>query len=92
LDDAPEVTAQTSVAELRGLVADLTDANEAVTEAAEAAGGIELGALNSAFAGVENIAEALTGATAGNAAATINPALEGVRTAYAGIGESAGCE
>jgi hypothetical protein len=92
LDEGPTITAQTSLADLQTYVGEIRTATDAVTAAAESRPDIDLDPANTAFDLLERLVNALAGDTVGNAAATVNPALSGVRTAYADLRTAIACD
>jgi hypothetical protein len=92
LEAGPTISATTGLAELQTYLDEISAATNAVTAAAEQSGGIDLARVNAAFGVLDGLVNVLAGDTVGNAAATVSPALRGVRTAYADLRTAASCD
>jgi hypothetical protein len=92
MDEGPEISATTSLAELQAYVREISAATRAVNAAAGQAADMDLGAVTRALALLEGLTNVLSGDTVGNAAATVNPALSAVRMAYEELATAAGCD
>ena len=92
--DAPTITADTSVADVRAYFDRVTESNQVLTTAAGAlaALNIDLGPLTDAVNGLTTTLDGLTGDTVGVAADTINASLTQVNGAYTSIKTAANCQ
>jgi hypothetical protein len=96
VDDAPAITSQTSVADLRVLSTGLNAAAESVVVVAvdgEAATSAAAEGLTNAVGTLESLVEAFNGTTVGSGGAnTVNAALRDVGTAIGDVSVAATCE
>jgi hypothetical protein len=88
---APTITADTPVADVKAYHERVRGAYNTISTAAQSLTGVDLSGLTNAFNTLESAVNSLTGDTVGDAAATINSAIEGVRTQYTTLKTNIGC-
>lgn len=87
----PTITAETSVADVKAYYDRVRGVYNTTSTAAQSLTGVNLSGLTNAFNTLESAINSLTGETVGDAAATLNSAIDGVKTQYTTLKTNIGC-